>query len=394
MRRQIRHIGWLLGGMLMLLLPMTSCDTSEETQEKSTIKIYVFPPDAPIVTRADRGDVDAIGQESAVNSLHVWVFNNGTGEKVGYVNASSTDFSTSNQATLTMSVSDAFNDAVTKPNVDVYVAANVTATNCGITLSEETTRAELEAACIGSSYFGLTSLVTAVPADGLPMSGVLKNQVIGGSAPVFDAGTVKLVRTVSKVHFVFCRDSNDEVEHTVKSIKLSTGMIPTTEYLFLENEYSASGGSGTRYHVGSTYEGEATLMNTPTAIVTCNPDKSPGDFMWDPDATVPLTGQEYEDLIKEGLSIREGKTKSDLNDLGTYYLRETDKQIKGTITYKNGDVDQEPVEFSLYEPGDFTRNHTWIVYAYFTYTGRLDVITVKVKAWDTKQAATPEVYNW
>lgn len=425
-----RHIGWLTGGMLMLLPLIMACasyNDEEETQyESAVLKIYVFPPDRPIVTRADNGNVDATEQENAINSLRVWVFEHHDpndesdedrdkdGYPVGYISTTSENlpFGQGTQATLTMEVSDDF--ASRKPNVDVYVMANVTKADYDLAfdLDKNTTRAQLNAALIGIDNFGLTSPVASVPDDGLPMTGVLKNKLVRGDAPVFrvvsseanDLANVKLVRAVSKVHFVFCSDSNDDVAHTVESISLDGGVIPTTEYLFLNGPYSADGGgdpitlNGYRYKVGNSYESAATLMNTSTSIVPCHSDKSPGDFIWDPDATVPLTGQEYEDLIKEGLTPREveGVTKPDLNDLGTYYLRESDKNVTGTITY---DVDKSAT-FKLIEkdadfvPGDFGRNHTWIVYGYFSYSGKLNVITVKVKEWQTQSQTQHGVYNW
>jgi hypothetical protein len=49
--------------------------------------------------------------------------------------------------------------------------------------------------------------------------------------------------------------------------------------------------------------------------------------------------------------------------------------------------------FEMKEAGDFTRNHTWIVYAYFVGTSRLVLNVVNVKAWDPKEGSHT-VYNW
>lgn len=396
MRDVKTYIGWLMGILLMML---TACASDEGSSSRpAVLKIYVFAPDRPIVTRADNGNVDAADAEKAINSLQVWVFEHSNGNKVGYISTTSEKLS-SGQAILTMEVGDDF--ASRKPNVDVYVAANVT--SCGLTLGEGTTREQLEAALIDSEYFGLSSPVTAVPSGGLgglPMSGVLKNQTIFGDAPVFGVGSttastlsnVKLVRAVSKVRFVFCSEFSESPKHTVKQIAINGSMIPTQEYLFLDGAYSDGGGSGTRYKVGTAYnESAAPLFNpvTPKEIVNCRAEKSPADYIWNKNPEAPLTGQQYESLIEEG--IAEGN----LNDLGTYYLRESDKNVTGTITY---DTDKT-VTFKLvtpdanFVPGDFGRNHTWIVYAYFS-SDRLNVITVKVKEWQTLTPTTHEVYNW
>ena len=400
MRDVKTYIGWLMGILLMML---TACASDEGSSSgPAVLKIYVFAPDRPIVTRADNGNVDAADAEKAINSLQVWVFEHSNGNKVGYISTTSEKLS-SGQAILTMEVGDDF--ASRKPNVDVFVAANVSSANCGLTLGEGTTRADLEAASIGSSYFGVSPLVT--PGDittegypGLPMSGVLKNQTIFGDAPVFGVGSttastlsnVKLVRAVSKVRFVFCSEFSESPKHTVKQIAINGSMIPTQEYLFLDGAYSDGGGSGTRYKVGTAYnESAASLFNpdTPKEIKNCREGSTPSYYIWNKNPEAPLTGQDYEELIETGI------TDGDLNDLGTYYLRESDKNVTGTIAY---DTDKT-VTFKLvtpdenFVPGDFGRNHTWIVYAYFS-SDKLNVITVKVKEWQTLTPTTHEVYNW
>ena len=142
--------------------------------------------------------------------------------------------------------------------------------------------------------------------------------------------------------------------------------------------------------MGTAYnESVAPLFNTPKEIKNCREGSTPADYIWNKNPEAPLTGQEYEALIVKGIADE------DLNDLGTYYLRESDKNVTGTITY---DTDKT-VTFKLvtpdanFVPGDFGRNHTWIVYAYFS-SDRLNVITVKVKEWQTLTPTTHEVYNW
>jgi hypothetical protein len=398
MRDVKTYIGWLMGILLMML---TACASDEGSSfGPAVLKIYVFAPDRPIVTRADNGNVDAADAEKAIDILQVWVFEHSNGNKVGHISTTSEKLS-SGQAILTMEVGDDF--ASRKPNVDVFVAANVSSANCGLTLGEGTTREQLEAALIDSEYFGLSSPVTAVPSGGLgglPMSGVLKNQTIFGDAPVFGVGSttastlsnVKLVRAVSKVRFVFCSEFSESPKHTVKQIAINGSMIPTQEYLFLDGAYSDGGGSGTRYKVGTAYnESVAPLFNpdTPKEIINCREGSTPADYIWNKNPEAPLTGQEYEALIVKGIADE------DLNDLGTYYLRESDKNVTGTITYDTN----KTVTFKLvtpdanFVPGDFGRNHTWIVYAYFS-SDRLNVITVKVKEWQTLTPTTHEVYNW
>jgi hypothetical protein len=105
-----------------------------------------------------------------------------------------------------------------------------------------------------------------------------------------------------------------------------------------------------------------------------------------------MSGQEYENLINSGISL--GR----LSDLGTFYLRESDKVVKGKFNYTLKHEDEEPVTresaFTMHDAGDFTRNHTWIVYAYFVSSGDLIMGMVEVKDWTSSENTSQNVYNW
>jgi hypothetical protein len=81
---------------------------------------------------------------------------------------------------------------------------------------------------------------------------------------------------------------------------------------------------------------------------------TPEDYAFD-----GQTALEYETLIRQGLAAGE------LTSCGLSYLRETDRQLTGTISYVLNGV-PGTAEFSMKDPGDFARNHSWIVYLYFT----------------------------
>ena len=91
--------------------------------------------------------------------------------------------------------------------------------------------------------------------------------------------------------------------------------------------------------------------------------------------------------------------------LCTFYLRESDRALKGTINYtiehteKNNDVttiqnNPEIPNYAMVADGDFSRNHTWIVYAYFVSSGDLIIGMVEVKDLTNSENATQIVYNW
>ena len=401
MRDERRYIPRWLSGMLMLLtLLLTACSKSsgdggepEPDKKRPVLKVYVFAPDRPVVTRADGGDVDATAEENEIHSLHVWVFENHTkaedpkkeddGKFVGHVALTNVALSEAGSE-VSMDISDDF--AENKPNVDVYVAANVTSSNSGLSLDAYTDRATLEGALIKSGYFGVSPLITSVPGDGLPMSGVLKDQMVSGSSPVLRVGpesgglsNVRLVRAVSKIRFVFSKSSKNRDNLTVNSIKLDNSVLPNEEYLFLDGAYPTN-----RYKVKTTgdYVTQTELISNIDGT-TIKVNDSPAAYSYD-EAT--MTSQDYEDKINNG--IKEEK----LSELGHYYLRESDKKVTGKVTYTIGTT-EKTVTFQTEAAGDFSRNHTWIVYGYFVSSGNLLVSMVEIKNWmniDTPQ----EVYNW
>jgi hypothetical protein len=390
----------MLSGIWMLLLLLTACSSSstdEEPQtpqkpkEKPVLKIYLFAPESPIITRANTGSVDAEEAERAIHTIDVWVFEHESpNDKVSYIHLD--DVSFTGQKEIAMDITNEFANRPQKPRVDIYVAVNKE--SCGLAtgenaLGESTTLAQLKEAYIGTEYFGVSSLQSEVPTTGLPMSGLLENQIISGIAPVYTAmaNNVKLVRAVSKVRFIFSKSSTGAPTITNLSISLNANVLPQQEYLFLEGIYPTY-----KSHVKSTgdndYEPATTLVqgqeNVEPAINSC---ANPASY-----AYTTETGQEYETKINKGLTIQDGQTSPDLSQLGLFYFRESHRQLAGTISYKIGDTNKTK-PFTMASAGDFTRNHTWIVYGYFLGSGELTLNVVDVKSW-TEDASNPKVYNW
>ena len=388
MKSEKRHIGWLLSSMLMLLLLLTACsssstdDEAEKPKVKPVLKIYLFAPESPIITRANTGSVDALEAEKEIHTIDIWVFEHESpNKKVSYIHLD--DVSFSGQKEIAMELTDKFANLPKKPNVDIYVAANKE--SCGLTsLNENTTLAQLKETCIGSSSFGTTSPVNTVPLEGLPMSGLLENQIISGIPPVYTAMSqnVKLVRAVSKVRFIFSMSNANPPTISNLSISLSANMIPKEEYLFLEGVYPTYK-SRIKLTGENNYESEASLVtNNNTVINKCD---DPASY-----AYTSETGQAYEDKMNAGI------TATHLSDFGTFYFRESDKKLEGTISYTLGtapNATPKSKTFTMGAAGDFTRNHTWIVYGYFLGSGDLKLNVVDVKDW-TSGSEDPKVYNW
>ena len=269
--------------------------------------------------------------------------------------------------------------AAAKPYVNVYVMANVTNANCGVeTLDKNTTRtALLDGAKIANGHFGLEQNTRTIPTDGLPFAGKLTAQPVVGDAPTLRVGTlsavstVQLTRAVSKLRFVFAKTTG-EPKVSITSIKMNDYMIPEVEYFFKTPE-------------SMTYNTEAKeLLSTTISDIAQTAD--PTQFIY-----TNQTAQAYEDLINGAAS----KATPEVTVEGPIYLRESDKLLTGTITYTIGEGTPEPqtVDFAMQQAGDFSRNHTWIVYAYYAGSGNLQVQSLYVKDWSTKEF-NHELYNW
>ena len=388
--RHIYLLQWLLCSILTVLCSACSSGDAEVgavevPHKQATLAIYVYAPEqastarkhaAP--TRANEGEVDATIDEGTIDSLQIWIFESATGNYVGYF--STKDVTALNEgqgSTYQIPVSDDF--ARNKPDVNVYVMANVTSENCGVEpLDKNTTRTNLlNGAKIANGYFGLEQNVRDVPEDGLPFAGRLTAQPVVGDAPTLRIGTlsavstVQLTRAVSKLRFVFAKTAGQgQPAVSITSIKINAGMIPDVEYLF-------------QTPVSMDYNTEAKELLA-TAISDIAQTDDPTKYLY-----LGQEAQAYENLINEAAS----KATPEVTVDGPVYLRESDKQLAGTITYQIGDAEPKTVDFAMQQEGDFRRNHTWIVYAYYAGAGKLQVQSLYVKEWSTKEM-NHDLYNW
>lgn len=389
--------------------------------EQPRLQVTIFTAGHPVITRADEGYVSGTDDEEEIHKLQVWVFEHhegdteeeraNDGKKVAYLE----DLHPMSQlhhnmdgdileGTYQLVVSNSFAEA--KPNVDVFVLANGNQDGLPV-LDGNTTRAQLQDALMkkteSADPYGLTTLVTEVPTEsgvesygGLPMSGRLNNVKLEGQSPVLNVNKnnpVTVVRTVSKVRFIFSRKTRtneDNSEIRITRIELNGGIIPKEEYIFLEEPYTPRA-----YRVGNSYESAKVLAKPgDMEIEECD---TPSKY-----AYVSQGGLDYEKMIDEGLKgINGDPNKKELSQLGLFYFRESDKPLTGKIHYeiRNGtEVEGKDADFSMREKnaGDFSRNHTWIVYGYFAGSDNLEVVSVKINPWvDLKvDDEDHEVYNW
>lgn len=374
---------------LMLMACSSSSDEvektpSQEEEKQPMLSFYVYAPEHPLLTRATVGDVDPIGYEAQVNSLQIWVFETANGKLVAYYEPKTDDIEK-----LNTNEGDVYQVPVThdfanrRPRVDVFVLANATNSTAG----SNATRAELEAALLSKTVFGYETLARTVPEAGLPMSGVLKDQPVTGEKPVLRIGTdfsamatVRLVRAVSKLRFVFSALTGSNLAITGITIGAGdTGWMTDEEYLFLNEPYN-----GSNYHIKSYLSSAVPFISATESPLAVKEVTDPLEYIFIDGVE---DAQYYEKRIFEAID------KGTLTSWGPFYLPESDKKLKGTVTYSVGGGAEVTANFSMADAGDFTRNHTWLVYAYYG-DAVLQFSLVDVNSWTDKDVRNHDVYNW
>lgn len=386
-------------GFISLLLPavlFTACRRESPRIEAYELGIFLSTP-AATVTKAEVGPVASNADfETALHSLEVWVFESeGNHTLVAHRLLETGELPQPGRLQYyAVPVSPEF--ARTRPDVDVFALAN--AASIGVQLDANSTWQEVKEAAFGvdgtKDYFGVSSPVRAVravvhndetdtdevqisaderlTANGLPMSGVGMGMAVQGEDPVLRLEKVTLQRAVSKLRYVFCKTASDDEDVVViNSITLNDETFPVNQYVFPSSEDS--------YHivqpqVGDTYLKDAAgILNVSCSSLAIASNERPEKLVY--------SGQSaayYETLLNDAIAARQ------LTDLGTTYLRETDKLLKGSVTFTINDnppstrtFTMDPEQFDY----DFARNHTWTLYGYFL-SGRRLQLSVRALPWD------------
>lgn len=387
--------------MLLMAWPFTACERSlVEGLPELSISIQIPEMSA---TKAETGSVEATKNEKKFTSLQLWVFlhTNGTDDEtlVGYkgFNAEQLKETGLQHTTITrfgMLLTPEMFTLLSKDGtkVDVYALANA-ASATSETLGKGTSRATLDALVLSDATFGVSPLTMTIP-DGLPMSGVLKGASVTGSYPVLNISTVTLTRAVSKIRFVFCQQGTpatdtdlvvpDNVNCMIKSISFGGTtdghdcQVAESEKLFTNNTYTGTENlfdiSG--YTPLSTViagEGNAPLRQNSDISVCEHPDL----LLFRSKGHLSESAQEYESRLDEALKAWP------TSQVGPIYIRETDKLISGTIVYNTGGEDLTAT-FSM-EADDnniLSRNHSWILFAYFAEATKTLQFKIVVLPWD------------
>ena len=384
-----------LAAMLLAALSLAACSRSdvieivEEAPAELSVSICI--PDMG-TTKAETGTVGALSGEKIFSSLQLWVFIHGgtnDGQLVGYKGFTAAQLEDSGlpHNTITrfgMPLSRDMFVLLTKKEtrVDVYAVANV-ASATTTALGEGSSRSALDGIVMSGDTFGAESLTMAVPATGLPMSGVLKEVSVSGSYPVLNISTVTLTRAVSKIRFVFCQQGKrspgtetvvaSNTSCVIKSITFDS-QIAASEMLFTDQTY---GSTDDPFEIDGYTPLAATLAGENDAPLVNNADMSisehPDDLLFRSAGHTTESAREYEARLDAAIASS--------SQLGPIYLRETDKLISGTIVYNVGEGDVSAT-FTMPSDNVLTRNHSWILYAYFAETTKTLQFKIVVLPWD------------
>lgn len=389
----------LIGLLTLLWVCLSACSSGDDeanngnqTKVPTKLYIYLYTPQTESSTRAYDGDVNPIAYENSIYKLQIWVFTHDSHKLIGYyAPEESPGLSAANPyelIQLTIDETYAETEAGSREHVDVYVAANISNSNCNVELDEKMTQAQLEAALMQKTTadpFGVTSPVSVVPTNvGLPMTGVLRDQPVTGTAPVLrlndgndGIATVLLIRTISKIRFAFSRQTGSETLRII-SIKLNGSMIPMAEYLFMS--------------AGAPYDRHTCHIKTASGYDTTSPEllsealedvavnDNPVQYAWTEEQAPIYYERLLDDAPASNLTQR------------LYYLRESDKMLQGEIKYQIGDEEEKTATFKMVDTGGFSRNHVWTVYVY-TAQARIQVVVAETAPW-TQTDVNYEFYNW
>ena len=384
MKERTARIRLALTALLMAMLAVTCTRRELFLPQEPVLYVKVNIPDA-VLTKAETGVHNPLAAERTVSSLQVWVFRAGATTSAGLIGYKSLDpdalaatgLANGSAARFSIPVDKAILEENPLPHVDVYSVIN--GASAGFTIDEFASAAgdwtkvsptELAAFVIDEDRFGVTDLVSEVPAGGLPMAGLMKNEPMTGEYPVLTISTLTLTRAVSRLRFVFCQmteNGNPVDVFNITGISLS-GQIGQNEKLLTDQVYS------THTYLTRLFDSSGYVdlnKSWTTGLPEPARNASPGTYLYDGSQTT----QEYEDLIDGGISA------GVLTQWGLTYLRETDKQLSGTISYTVGtgaSMRSKTATFTM-DAGDFTRNHSWIIYGYFI-GGRL-VVQPTVLPW-------------
>lgn len=410
MKHNMRHLQVLL--LELVSLSLFSCygydDSERDANTANCVNINIYVPRSTVTTRADEGTTPGTDAENALHKTCIWIYENDGGDDGLPIAFAERDLSGLADADgkYTVQVPLPASTIMEQKPVDVFVVANVEAISTA-TFPTNITRSQLLQVDFGhagsADNFGVTTPTGATAiGTGLPMSDYVLDQNIYTNNEINSNGvSLSLKRAVSKIRFVFARNTGI-VGVSVTGVTLDGSVIPTSEYVFPAKTVLDAAGSLERtpnLPADVTYEASTTpcattTLQTASIIASDNPASLVFQAL-----SASETGTDYVSRLDQALT--DNLADDNLTSAQTYgltYLRESDKVISGTISYRM-DGDTEDTEdhtrtFTMQQPYDFTRNHYYIVYGYFTGDAKLEVVCVYISNWTNGGNDSHEVYNW
>lgn len=388
-----------LAPTLLLTLILTSCMSDDYTdtaagKSDTYINLNVSTPTAQARANAPTKPAGTSGKlgleetypspntEEKITSIRVWAFKSDTDR------ATATPIGFKSETNLTAQGSHKVSMMITRKNaenldkIDLYILLN--AESEGVLDGKDCikmTRTELENLVI-KNQFGITAEGTAqttvVPQAGLPISRVIKELDVtdnikdNATDAALHSINIPLIRAVSKLHFFFTRKNVKDTEGVeVTKIEVNENVIPTQSSVFPTATTDAN-------KVTEGLTGDLTSLTylsqkmTFGSVATENIRPVP-----DPTSYIRKPGQTADAYITQLSGVT---TECHLS-----YLRETDKDLTGTIYYKldkSGAEKQTP--FSI--PKAY-RNHEMVVYGYFQGDQKSTLtLNYYVAGWNEKTA--------
>ena len=388
-----------LAPTLLLTLILTSCMSDDYTdtaagKSDTYINLNVSTPTAQARANAPAKPAGTSGKlgleetypspdtEEKITSIRVWAFRSGsdraTATPIGF--KSETNLSVKGSHNVSMMITR--KNAENLGKIDLYILLN--AESEGVLDGKnciKMTRADLEKLVI-KNQFGITAEGTAqtrvVPQAGLPISRVIKELDVTNNIKdnATDAAlhsiNIPLIRAVSKLHFFFTRKNVKDTEGVeVTKIEVNEGIVPTQSSVFPTATTDAN-----KETEGLT--GDLTSLSYLSQKMTfgsvATKDIGP---VSDPTSYIRKPGQTADAYITQLSGVT---TECHLS-----YLRETGKELTGTIYYKldkSGAEKQTPFSISK-----AYRNHEMVVYGYFLGDEKSTLtLNYYVAGWNEKTA--------
>ena len=365
-----------LAPTLLLTLILTSCMSDGYTdtaagKSDTYINLNVSTPTAQARANAPANPAGTSGTpgqdetnpspdtEEKITSIRVWAFKSGSDKATATPIGFKSETNLSAQGSHNVSMMITRKNAKTLGKIDLYILLN--AESEGVLDGKDCikmTRAELEALVIKNN-FGIangTAQTTVVPDAGLPISRVIKELDVTNN--IKDNATeaaqhsinIPLIRAVSKLHFFFTRKKVKDTEGVVVTrIEVNENVIPTQSSVFpTATTYANKETDGLTGDLTSLKYLNEKMTFGGVATGDIKPVTDPASYIRKPDQTA-------EDYITQ---LRGLKTECHLS-----YLRETGKELTGTIYFKlrkNGAEKHKTFRISK-----AYRNHEMVVYGYF-----------------------------